>query len=65
MTLFRPPAEAYSLIIRIMDGCPWNQCTFCGMYKGVQCRFQTLEEMDAAISNAWKEYPQARKMRLA
>ncbi len=64
-SLFRPPAEAYSLIIRIADGCPWNQCTFCGMYKGVQCSFQSLEEIEHSISMAWKEYPQARRVFLA
>jgi radical SAM superfamily enzyme YgiQ (UPF0313 family) len=64
-TLFRPPAEAYSLIIRIANGCPWNQCTFCGMYKGVQCSFQSLEEIEHSISMAWKEYPQARRVFLA
>ncbi len=64
-SLFRPPAEARSLVIRIADGCPWNQCTFCGMYKKVKCRFQTLEEMERTISNAWKESPQARRIFLA
>ena len=65
MTLFRPPAEAYSLIIRIMEGCPWNQCTFCGMYKSVPCRFQPMKEMETEISNVWKEYPQAKRIFLA
>jgi len=64
-TLFRPPAEAYSLIIRIANGCPWNQCTFCGMYKGVQCSFQSLEEIEPSISMAWKESPQAMRIFLA
>ncbi|VGO21580.1 radical SAM protein [Pontiella sulfatireligans] len=64
-TLFRPPAEAYSLIIRIMDGCPWNQCTFCGMYKGVPCRFLSVEKMDAEIAGARKTYPQAQRIFLA
>ena len=65
MTLFRPPAEARSLIIRIAEGCPWNQCTFCAMYKGVPCRFQTLEETRAEISKAWKSHPAARRIFLA
>ena len=30
----RPPSEAYSLLIRVMRGCPWNYCTFCAAYKG-------------------------------
>jgi radical SAM superfamily enzyme YgiQ (UPF0313 family) len=64
-TLFRPPAEAYSLIIRIATGCPWNQCTFCGMYKGVDCRFQSSKETEASISTAGKEHPQARRIFLA
>ncbi len=65
MALFRPPAEAYSLIIRIMDGCPWNQCTFCGMYKDVPCRILPLNEIDAEIAAAQKEYPAAKRIFLA
>ena len=65
MTLFRPPAEAYSLIIRIQEGCPWNQCTFCGMYKPVPYRFQTLKEMEHEISTAREKDPQARRIFLA
>lgn len=30
----RPPSEAYSLLIRVMRGCPWNYCAFCAAYKG-------------------------------
>ncbi len=30
----RPPSEAYSLLIRVTRNCPWNQCTFCPVYKG-------------------------------
>ncbi len=65
MPLFRPPAEAYSLIIRIQEGCPWNRCTFCGMYKEVNCRFRSLEEMEHAVAHARKEYPSARRIFLA
>lgn len=64
-TLFRPPAEAYSLIIRIADGCPWNQCTFCGMYKGVTARLRSQEEIEHAIDAARKNYPSARRVFLA
>lgn len=64
-SLFRPPAEANSLIVRIQDGCPWNQCTFCGMYKGVNCRFRSLEEMELGIDAARKENPSARRIFLA
>ncbi|HKL49068.1 MAG TPA: radical SAM protein, partial [Desulfuromonadales bacterium] len=30
----RPPSEANSLLLRITRNCPWNKCTFCGLYKG-------------------------------
>ncbi len=29
----RPPSESGSLLIRITRNCPWNRCTFCGLYK--------------------------------
>jgi len=65
MTLFRPPAEAHSLIIRIVEGCPWNQCTFCAMYKTVPLRFQSLEELEKTVSKARKTHPPARRIFLA
>ena len=30
----RPPSEANSLLLRVTRNCPWNQCTFCSLYKG-------------------------------
>lgn len=64
-TLFRPPGEADSLIIRVADGCPWNGCTFCGMYKGVRYHFPGLEKAEREISTAWKSWPGARRIFLA
>ena len=75
-TLFRPPAEADSLIVRVADGCPWNGCTFCGMYKGVPYKFQGLEKAEREFSRvarlhsqaagkAWKQWPDARRIFLA
>ncbi|MCP4024138.1 MAG: radical SAM protein, partial [Desulfobacteraceae bacterium] len=29
----RPPSEANSLLLRITRNCPWNNCTFCPVYK--------------------------------
>ncbi len=29
----RPPSEASSLLLRITRNCPWNKCTFCGIYR--------------------------------
>ena len=33
---YRPPSEAYSLLVKVMRGCPWNRCTFCSMYKDMR-----------------------------
>jgi len=43
--IFRPPSEAYSILLQVTTGCSHNKCTFCGMYKG--SRF-TIKD-DAAI----------------
>ncbi len=64
-TLFRPPAEAHSLILRMADGCPWNRCTFCGMYKTVAARLHSLDEIAHAIDAAHKAHPSARRVFLA
>ncbi len=32
----RPPSEAASLLLRITRNCPWNNCKFCGLYKGTK-----------------------------
>lgn len=64
-TLFRPPAEADSLILRVADSCPWNGCTFCGMYKGVPYKFLGAEHVEREFSKAAKRWPDARRIFLA
>lgn len=29
----RPPSESNSLLLRVTENCPWNQCKFCMLYK--------------------------------
>lgn len=47
--LFRPPAEAYSLIVQVTEGCAYNRCLFCPMYKGKKFRIHTPEEIAAHL----------------
>ena len=46
---FRPPSEAYSLLIRATRNCPWNRCRFCGMYKGNRFELRPVEEIKQDI----------------
>jgi radical SAM superfamily enzyme YgiQ (UPF0313 family) len=64
-TLFRPPAEADSLILRVADGCPWNRCSFCGMYKGVPYRFRGMDSFETELRCAAGRYPGAGRIFLA
>lgn len=46
--LYRPPSEAYSLIIQATIGCSHNKCTFCSMYKDKEFR---IKDTDAIIKD--------------
>lgn len=49
--VFRPPSEWRSLILQVTNGCSWNKCTFCDMYKDEQKRFKpkAITEIEAEL----------------
>jgi radical SAM superfamily enzyme YgiQ (UPF0313 family) len=63
--LFRPPAEADSLIFQVAYGCPHNTCRFCGMYKGVRYSLRGMEEALAEFIESAEHYPDTRRIFLA
>lgn len=63
--VFRPPSEAYSLILQTTIGCAHNQCTFCSMYKEKQFRVRPIESVISDLSNARKVYDRVDKIFLA
>ena len=56
MPLYRPPVEAWSLILQPTIGCPHNKCTFCFAYKTKRFRIKTMEEIKADIAEALRYY---------
>jgi radical SAM superfamily enzyme YgiQ (UPF0313 family) len=53
---FRPPSEAFSLLLRLTRNCPWNRCRFCGMYKGQRFELRSVEEIKQDIEAVKRIY---------
>lgn len=45
----RPPSEAASLLLRFTRNCPWNNCTFCPVYKGTEFSRRSLDDIKRDI----------------
>lgn len=63
--MFRPPAEGESLILQVDQGCPYNGCTFCGMYRGLPYRRRTLPDIQLMIAKEARHAPDTRRVFLA
>ncbi len=63
--VFRPPSEAFSLIVQATIGCSWNRCTFCGMYKMKKFRVRDIEEVKEDFRIAKEVYGDVRRVFLA
>ena len=63
--VFRPPSEAYSLIVQVTYGCSHNTCAFCSMYKEKRFRLRPLEEILEDFHMARARYRNVDKVFLA
>jgi radical SAM superfamily enzyme YgiQ (UPF0313 family) len=63
--LFRPPSEAYSIIIQITLGCSYNKCAFCEMYTSKQFKARKEEDVFKDIEAFIPYRDEVRKVFLA
>ena len=63
--VYRPPSEAYSLIVQVTYGCSHNTCAFCSMYKEKRFALRPLEEVLEDFHIARQTYRHVDKVFLA
>ena len=64
-TVYRPPSEAYSLIVQVTYGCSHNTCAFCGMYREKRFALRPLEEVLEDFQMARSAYRYVKRVFLA
>ena len=47
----RPPSEANSLLIQVTNGCTWNKCRFCQLYRHTKFKAYSADSIRADIDN--------------
>ena len=63
--VYRPPSEAYSLIVQVTIGCSHNKCSFCSMFKEKKFRVRSLDEIKADLADARGYYRAVERIFLA
>src|SRR3712207_1480865 len=63
--LYRPPSEAYSLILQITLGCSHNGCVFCGMYQSKKFHVKSIEQVKQEMDMFATRYAHIDKIFLA
>ena len=60
--IYRPPSEAYSLLVQVTIGCTHNKCTFCKMFKDKKFRVRNLDEVFEDLAWARRRYSRVERM---
>lgn len=57
----RPPSEATSLLLQVTNGCTWNKCKFCQIYRHTKFKAYSADSIKADIDNMVYHAERARK----
>ena len=60
--IYRPPSEAYSLLVQVNIGCSHNKCTFCNMFKEKQFKVRNPEEVLEDLAWARSHYSRVERI---
>ena len=63
--IYRPPSEAYSLIVQVTIGCSHNKCTFCNMFREKKFRVRNVNEVLEDLDTARRRYSRVGRIFLA
>ena len=63
--VYRPPSEAYSLIVQVTYGCSHNRCAFCDMYDDKHFGMRPLDEIYEDFRMARQVYRHVQRVFLA
>lgn len=63
--VYRPPSEAYSLIVQVTLGCSHNKCAFCNMYKDKKFEIVPIDQVMEDLQWARQSYSRIQRIFLA
>ena len=63
--VYRPPSEAYSLIVQVTYGCSHNRCAFCDMYDDKRFAMRPMDEIREDFEMARQLYRRVERVFLA
>ena len=63
--VYRPPSEAYSLIVQVTYGCSHNRCAFCDMYDDKHFAMRPMAEIREDFELARRVYRRVERVFLA
>ena len=64
-SVYRPPSEAYSLIVQVTLGCSHNKCAFCNMYKDKKFEIVPIDQVMEDLAWARHTYSKIKRIFLA